>query len=69
MTMIAFGDAVRIERHFRGDRWSVYRLEKVIDASHPAHRTETTETEVWVKVGEGNEDEAAAQASKLSGIG
>ena len=70
--IIDFGKVVRIERHFKqedegGFRWSVYQLESVHKRRHPIHDDETTEKQVWVKVGEGSEDEARAQAAKLAG--
>lgn len=71
-SIIHFGSKVRIERHFQPEAdgehlWSVYRLDPVTDGRHPVHGTDTTETEVWVKVGENTEDAARALAAKLAG--
>lgn len=71
-SIIDFGSKVRIERHFGPEAdgshlWSVYRLDPVIDGRHPVHGDDTTERDVWVKVGEGTEESARAQAAKLVG--
>ena len=69
-TIIHYGDDVLIERHFALEEnaeplWFVYERKPVVDRSHPTHETETTETHVWVKAGEGSEAEARTLAEAL----
>jgi hypothetical protein len=73
-TLIHYGDHVRMNRMTMPKNngqfaWVVYALTPVTDGSHPTEGIEgTTEEAVWVAQGTGEEAEARALCSQLSGI-
>lgn len=70
--LVDFGERIRIERRFRQEPngtyiWHLYRLEDVKNGIHPVHKGKTSETQVWVKLDQGDEAAMRAEAVKLAG--